>query len=227
MDTRRLIVGFLGVVWLGAGCASIEERDERVAASGVRYHTVRSGESLSTIASRYGTSATALALENRVANPDLIKAGRRLRIPGRSRGGKAARSAGPVPTGPAKATGRFAWPVRGTVVRGYGTPMNGLAARGIAIAASRGTPVKAADGGRVVLASDHLRGYGKTVAVDHGNGYTTVYAHNAELLVRRGESVRKGEEIARVGSSGRATRSQLEFRLYRHGKPLDPRRYLR
>jgi lipoprotein NlpD len=193
----------------------------------VSYHTVRRGETLTSIARLYGVPSLKLVRDNRIPDPNRIRVGQRLRVMRPAEEPALKKVVRPETrvakaTGPVQATGRFAWPLKGTVIRRYSQ-----SAPGVAIAASRGATVKAADGGRVVLACERMRGYGKVVVLDHGNGYTTVYAHNASLLVGEGETVRQGQAIARAGSTGRATRSQLEFRLYRRGVPQDPARYLR
>ncbi|MFP4055411.1 MAG: peptidoglycan DD-metalloendopeptidase family protein [Candidatus Brocadiia bacterium] len=207
-----------------ASCVSPVEGERAVArrrATAEVRHTVRPGETVSTIARRYGVSTRALVRDNDLSDPDHIEVGQRLRI-------RRAPGPGPlekvaVPTA-ARGTGggRLAWPVRGSVVRRYGVSVLGIEASGIAIAAPSGTPVQAADAGRVVLACERMRGYGKTVVLDHGGSLTSVYGGNSELLVREGQRVGRGEPIARVGSTGRAARSQLEFRVYRWGRPRDP-----
>lgn len=228
MDAKRLALVHLAFGCLIAGCAPTLDED-RVAyrSSGssrrdVTVHTVRRGETLTSIARRYGIGSLKLVRDNRLADPNRIRVGQRLRIIGAGSvaaapGASSSRPAVRKVTGSVKATGRFTWPLRGLVTRRYST-----SSRGIAIAAKPGATVKAADGGRVVLACDHVRGHGKVVILDHGNGYTTAYANNGQLLVREGEAVRQGQAIARAGSTGRASRTQLGFRLYRRGVPLDP-----
>jgi lipoprotein NlpD len=225
--------------WLLAGCVSPIEHEREAGTTPGRdplagrdalYHTIRRGETLSTIAARYGMSPTALARDNAIADIDVIRAGQRLRIRKTSGGAPLAKVDGPPPiftdSSPVRGSGRFAWPVRGSVVRRYGTPVSGLPARGIVIQAAAGSAVRAADHGRVVVSCDHTRGYGKAVVLDHGNGWTTVYANNSALLVRAGDRVSQGQTIARAGSSGRAATARLEFRVYRNGEPQDPQRYL-
>jgi murein DD-endopeptidase MepM/ murein hydrolase activator NlpD len=97
--------------------------------------------------------------------------------------------------------------------------------RGIDFDADRGTLVHAAAAGRVITAR-RKGGYGKVVIIDHGNGLETRYAHLSKLLVERGDLVRAGAEIARVGSSGRVTGPHLHFEVWRDGKAIDPRREL-
>ena len=118
------------------------------------------------------------------------------------------------------------WPVRGRILASYGTGENGIHNDGINIAAPAGTAVMAADGGVVAYAGNELRGYGNLILIKHPNGWMTAYAHNARLLVKRGERVRRGQIIARVGATGAVARPQLHFEI-RHGtRAMDPGDYL-
>ena len=118
------------------------------------------------------------------------------------------------------------WPVRGIITSRFGyrrSPFGGGKEfhDGLDIAASIGTPVVAAGNGRVIFAS-WLAGYGRSVIIDHGYGYRTQYSHASSILVRRGETVKKGELIARVGSTGRSTGPHLHFMISVNGKLVDP-----
>lgn len=119
--------------------------------------------------------------------------------------------------------GDFLWPVRGAIVEGFGAGPDGTRNEGINIAAPRGAPVKAADGGVVAYVGNELRGYGNLVLIKHPQGWITAYAHLGSVLVRRGEAVRRGQVIARVGASGDVRKPQLHFELRRGKKAVDPR----
>ncbi|HEV2334260.1 MAG TPA: M23 family metallopeptidase [Stellaceae bacterium] len=121
---------------------------------------------------------------------------------------------------------RFAWPVRGHVLAGYGVTPSGGHNDGINIAAPAGTPVVAVDGGTVAYAGNELRGYGNLVLVKHPSGWITAYAHCQKLLVKRGDTVSRGQEIAKVGSTGGVTEPQLHFELRRGKHAVDPREFL-
>jgi murein DD-endopeptidase MepM/ murein hydrolase activator NlpD len=120
----------------------------------------------------------------------------------------------------------FIWPVHGRVIGSYGNGEGGTHNDGINIAAPAGTPVLAADDGTVAYAGNELRGYGNLVLIKHANGWLTAYAHNSVLLVKRGDRVRRGQMIARVGATGAVGAPQLHFEI-RHGtRALDPSDYL-
>ncbi|WP_229720999.1 M23 family metallopeptidase [Dyella nitratireducens] len=97
--------------------------------------------------------------------------------------------------------------------------------RGIDMAAPVGTPVQAVAAGTVITARRD-RSYGEFVVIDHHNGYRTLYAHNSKLLVKAGDRVTVGQQIAKVGSTGQSTGPHLHFEIHRDGKRVDPSPYL-
>jgi murein DD-endopeptidase MepM/ murein hydrolase activator NlpD len=127
----------------------------------------------------------------------------------------------PPPTGHG-----FAWPVRGQVLAGYGPGANGTQNDGINIAARAGTPVLAANDGVVAYAGNELRGFGNLILLKHADGWTTAYAHCETITVKRGDRVKRGQTIARVGATGAVAEPQLHFELRRGTRALDPQSYL-
>jgi murein DD-endopeptidase MepM/ murein hydrolase activator NlpD len=124
-------------------------------------------------------------------------------------------------------TGR---PSRGYITSGFGTrsdPFTGGRAHhlGIDFNANTGDPVLSAAGG-VVIYAGVKSGYGNVVEVDHGNGYTTLYGHNSRLVVRAGDIVRAGQQLARAGSTGRSTGPHVHFEVHVNGRPVNPRKFL-
>ncbi len=118
------------------------------------------------------------------------------------------------------------WPVQGRVLAGYGVAAGGAHNDGINIAAPRGAPVRAVDGGVVAYAGNEVRGYGNLVLVKHANGFISAYAHLEELLVKRDEQVKRGQVIAKVGATGGVGEPQLHFELRRDKRAVDPREFL-
>jgi murein DD-endopeptidase MepM/ murein hydrolase activator NlpD len=121
---------------------------------------------------------------------------------------------------------KFRWPANGRVIAGYGPTTNGQQNDGINIALPENTPVKAAEDGVVAYAGNELKGYGNLVLVRHPNGYVTAYAHTKELLVKRGDQVKRGQVIARSGQTGNVNAPQLHFEIRKGASPLDPTRFL-
>jgi murein DD-endopeptidase MepM/ murein hydrolase activator NlpD len=131
---------------------------------------------------------------------------------------KAAEATGALPT--------FRWPVRGRVIAAYGARTNGKSNDGINVAVPEGTPVKAAEDGVVAYSGNELKGYGNLILVRHPNGYVTAYAHASELLVKRGDTIKRGQVIAKSGQSGEAASPQLHFEIRKGSSPVDPLHFL-
>ena len=127
-------------------------------------------------------------------------------------------------------TGSFRWPVSGRITSYFGGRKSpgGIGStnhKGIDIAAPKGTPVYAADGGTVTYAG-WMSGYGYLVRINHGNGYETYYGHNSSLTVSVGQHVYKGQQIARVGSTGNSTGNHCHFEVRYNGVAKNPLNYL-
>jgi murein DD-endopeptidase MepM/ murein hydrolase activator NlpD len=120
----------------------------------------------------------------------------------------------------------FRWPVRGKVITSYGAKTNGKSNDGINLAVPEGTPVKAAEDGVVAYSGNELKGYGNLVLVRHSNGYVTAYAHASELLVKRGDTIKRGQIIAKSGQSGEVGSPQLHFEIRKGSSPVDPLQFL-
>ncbi len=131
---------------------------------------------------------------------------------------KTAEPAGSLPT--------FRWPVRGRVIAAFGPNPNGVQNDGINLAVPEGTPIKAAEDGVVAYAGNELKGYGNLVLVRHANGFVTAYAHASDILVKRGDSVKRGQVIAHSGQTGNVTSPQLHFEIRKGATPVDPSQYL-
>jgi murein DD-endopeptidase MepM/ murein hydrolase activator NlpD len=194
-------------------------------------YKVRSGETLSGIARRLDVGLTELARANDIREPYRLYAGQELRLPDQGSyrtatirlGDEEARTVRLATGAPPPLDGdHFLWPVNGKVIGKYGPIDQWRRRDGIDIAARRGAPVLAAQDGIVAYAGDGIRGYGQMVLLRHDQDYITTYAHNATLLVRAGDVVRRGQVIARVGDSGDATQTMLHFELRKGRKPIDP-----
>ena len=120
----------------------------------------------------------------------------------------------------------FRWPVRGRIITGFGPKPTGQQNDGINLAVPEGTPVKAAEDGVVAYAGSELKGYGNLVLVRHSNGYVTAYAHASELMVKRGDAIKRGQVIAKSGQTGNVTSPQLHFEVRKGSTPVDPMPHL-
>lgn len=120
----------------------------------------------------------------------------------------------------------FRWPVRGRVITAYGAKTNGKQNDGINVAVPEGTPVKAAEDGVVAYSGNELKGYGNLILVRHSNGYVTAYAHASELMVKRGDTIKRGQVIAKSGQTGEVGSPQLHFEIRKGSSAVDPLQFL-
>jgi len=120
----------------------------------------------------------------------------------------------------------FTWPVRGSILSPFGSKIDNVINKGIDIKVPEGSNVLAAGSGRVVYCDSHLKGFGKTIIIDHGEGLQTVYSYNSDILVNVGASVAKHETIAKAGKTGRAKEPSLHFEVRKDGEPRNPIYYL-
>ena len=136
--------------------------------------------------------------------------------------GDIARSASYTPPTQLNSSSQFGWPVKGAIIASYGSGDLGRRNDGVNIAAPAGTPVRAAAAGEIVYRGSELDGFGNLLLVKHAEGYVTAYAHNDAMLVKKGDRVRKGQVIAKVGESGAVTSPQLHFEIRQNLKSIDP-----
>jgi murein DD-endopeptidase MepM/ murein hydrolase activator NlpD len=121
---------------------------------------------------------------------------------------------------------KLRWPASGKIIAGFGSRPDGTHNDGVNLQVPLGTEVHAAESGVVAYAGSELKGYGNLVLLRHDNGWVTAYAHNDELLVKRGDKVRRGQVIAKAGKTGSVDQPQLHFELRQGSKPVDPVPYL-
>lgn len=211
-------------------------------------YVVRAGDTLYKIAQDHGMEVSRLAQLNNISNPTQLAIGQVLRLDGGTpmpSGGstattspvKTAPSAGgegsgpaassapaPVETSAARASDAslisWGWPSGGKIIQGFNATT-----KGIDIEGAVGTPVTAAAEGKVMYAGNGVRGLGNLILLGHSNGFITAYAHNQSLLVKTGESVKKGAKIATLGQSDTSS-PRLHFEIRRRGTPVNPLSYL-
>lgn len=226
-----------------SGCASKPQIHNATRyATAPDFYTVRSGDTLSGIAGRYGLSYVSIADMNDIAPPYRIYVGQSIRL--KNSGSRRAAStqamaqtapiqrqtvalpknnaAQTVKTAPAvsaqSSSMRWVKPSSGPVIGAFNLASN---VKGTRYGGNTGDPVLAAADGQVVYAADGLKEYGNLILLKHINGYITAYAHNSKMNVKSGENVRAGQKIAEMGSSG-TTRTMLEFQVRLDGKPVNP-----
>jgi murein DD-endopeptidase MepM/ murein hydrolase activator NlpD len=192
------------------------------------YHTVKKNETLWRICKTYKVSMQDVAELNNIKNPARIKAGDYIFIPGAREqltvrvSQKDSEAESP---GIAMKKGLFIWPVKGPVITQFGIN-NGFKNDGIDIAVSAGSSVVASYDGQVVFSSD-LKGYGKTIIIQHRDKYATVYANNKTNMVKKGDPVKTGQVIAATGGTGEGSSApHLHFQIREHNQARNPLFYL-
>ncbi|MDR7533688.1 MAG: M23 family metallopeptidase [Armatimonadota bacterium] len=190
-------------------------------------YEVQPGDTLWSIAYRYGTTVEALLDLNGLDDPDRLQPGQRLVVSGRAPSARGGHSEPVAGAGSALRTGlRLIWPARGVITSRFGWRRYRYHHNGIDVASPSGAPIYAASDGVVEFAG-WRGGYGRVVYLRHHDGVTSVYAHASQLLVRAGEPVTRGQLIARVGCTGACTGPHLHFEVHIGGRPVNPIRYLR
>ncbi len=218
--------GCIGAVFFLAGCATVHGPEGSstgvsiptgaVAEKGVQ-HKVRKGETLWRIARTYKVSVEDITHANGIPNAASIEENQLLFIPGADSVQEIL-----VPS-PSEKDADYAWPVKGKVVAFFQDHKGAAVNAGIDIRAVEGEAVRAARSGRVVMA-DRLSGHGHAVILDHGDGFFTVYAHNARILAALGDEVLKGAKIAEVARDGDL--AYLHFEVRKGSRATNPLYYL-
>ncbi|BFM11097.1 peptidoglycan DD-metalloendopeptidase family protein [Simiduia litorea] len=225
--------------------APVSDRTSPSPVNPPQYHLVQKGDTLYSIAWRYGVDYKELSVRNGISKGYVIYPGQKIYLDTRNLNvtSKSPSVKKPSPatsqtsvaktpprtvTKPSAAQATYAhftwqWPARGRIIRNY-SPKSGLN-KGIDIEGRLGEPVLSAAPGTVVYSGDGLRGYGKLLIIKHNETFLSAYAHNHQLLVKEGESVKGNQKIAEIGSSGTDT-TKLHFEIRREGKPVDPLLYL-
>jgi murein DD-endopeptidase MepM/ murein hydrolase activator NlpD len=215
------------LLWYVGGCAPHSISPPPTKGQGI-FHVVKPGENLFRIAKAYDVSSQELARVNQLRDANQIRAGQRIFVPAANRQLPVALitptevKIRPPSVAEAREPGRdgFLWPVHGAINSRFG-PRGITVHDGIDIAAPEGTPVRAIEAGDVIY-SDQLRGYGNLIILRHAGGFVSVYAHNQVNLVREGQTVPRGELIAKVGSTGRVTGPHLHFEIRKDNVAQDP-----
>ncbi len=238
MSTQKPLLQIIfALVLLGAlvSCQSLPERNYR---AGV-YHTVRPGQTLYRIAKTYNIEVASLMRANHIGDASQLRVGRRLWIPtartvrnvpvvAAKKTAPAAKSSSPPPVEEARLPplkGYLTWPLKGTLTSTFGS-RDGRQHDGIDIGATRGTPILAAADGKVVFSDWGPKGYGLMVIIKHPNHLTTVYAHNSKNWVKKNDTVKQGQRIASVGTTGRSSGPHLHFEVRNHTHPRNPLKFL-
>ncbi|MFT5260196.1 MAG: lipoprotein NlpD [Saprospiraceae bacterium] len=233
------------VTLLIAGCgghAAAPVTDRSPDSENQAFYSVLSGDTLFAIAFRSGVDVQDLARWNNIKAPYTIYVGSNLRLrpkstslttsqdssadnetpkPAQAITKKAASKPLPKVALPPK-VGQWVWPAKGKLVQSFSINKGN---NGIQIAASESAPVSASAAGQVVYAGNGIRGYGQLIIIQHSDAFLSAYAHNKTMLVQEGQSIKQGQKIAEVGSTG-TNEIKLHFEIRKDGRPVNPLKYL-
>ncbi len=211
-----ILLMFFSMTAILAGCAGISHITTPSERGAGLYHKVRPRETLWGISRLYGVELEGLASANNIRDAEKILAGQLLYIPAPDLSGFENGDKGK----------QFVWPLKGKILSSFGNKKGGVKNKGIDNRARHGEAVIAARSGRVSFIDENMKGFGKTIIIDHPDEYSTVYAYNSQILVRVGQRVRQGTVIAKAGQSGRTTSPRLHFEIRREHKPQNPNHFL-
>lgn len=205
-----------------------------------RHYVVKAGETGFDIAYKHAVPWTQIAVANGIDADAPLRPGKQLLIPtvfdpqlpsqAARTATRTAATANAVATAAAAAASapagtspaRFAWPLDGTVKRGWKARSASDHHDGLDIAAAPGAPVKAAAAGTVLFAGPEKEQFGNLVVVDHGDGWNTAYGFLSKITVKKGAKVAAGERIGLAGNTGKARGTELHFEVRQDGVPIDP-----
>ncbi len=210
---------YLLIIVFLAGCARTVYRPTALPSTRPQgiYHRVIQGETIWRIARNYGADVEDIKSYNNIRDVENLDIGTIIFIPGPKER---------IPIYSSYEIGKegFTWPAKGRIVSDFDFGEGGTS-KGINVALPFGSKVRASKEG-IVTYSDVLRGYGKVIIIDHKNGFSTVYAHNSQLLVKENSSVKTGEVIALSGDSGNCENPLLHFEIRKGEIPENPLSYL-
>jgi len=182
------------------------------------YHRVETGQTIWRISKMYNVDLDELVSINHISDASAIEVGQLIFIPSQRKE--------PVSVRANDTSDDFIWPLKGKVVANFDQTVNNMINKGINISPYSDFDVIASRAGRVVFYNDNFGGYGKTIIIDHGDGFSTVYTRNLEVFIRPGDNVRKGSVIAKAGSAGRDKNTYLHFEIRKKYIPQNPYFYL-
>ena len=183
-------------------------------------YTVQASDTLYSISRKYNIDMATLAQVNQIRHPYLLIPGNEITIPGLKFNSNIHTTSLPKPL--SRSSGKFAWPVVGDVVKGFGPQGGGIHNDGIDISAKIGSPIVAADNGVVAYIGDELSSLGNLLLIIHSDSWVTAYAHTQEILVQIGDTVKRGQLVATTGISKSLGIPLLHFEIRRGKEAVNP-----
>lgn len=202
-----------------AGCATTPYVMPPPPTTGVPgiYHHVERGQTLWRISKIYNVDLDEIVRVNHIADVATIDTGQLIFIPHRQK---------PQALPDKSLAEDFIWPVRGRVISTFGQTFNNMINKGLNIQSYRNSDIVASRSGKVVFYGDNFNDFGKTIIIDHGDEFSTVYARNSQVFIKLGDYVQKGTLIAKAGSTDRDKNVYLHFQIRKGHLPQNPYFYL-
>ncbi len=217
MNSKTFTVLLITIIFLISGCSTIRTQKENG-----HWYQLKKGDTIDNVAQKFSLDPLEIQRENQIYDTDDVTIGMKIFIPGvrkieseKTEVGRITRRSDASP---------MVWPSQGTLSSGYGM-RHGRMHQGVDLTRDKGKDIVAAGSGTIKFAGNK-EGFGKTIIIDHGNGLSTLYAHSEKLYVSKGEKVKQGKLISKMGSTGKSTGIHLHFEIHKNGIPQNPLRYL-
>ena len=214
-----LLLSFVFLVLTFTGCAPtpyVKSSFPKPGMPGI-YHHIERGQTLWRISKMYNVDLAEIATVNHIPDTTNIEEGQLIFIPNRNK---------PQSLNSSYSQDDFIWPIKGRVIAAFGQTFNNMINKGLNIQPYGNTDVVASRGGKVIFYSDEFGGFGKTIIISHGDGFSTVYTRNAEVFIKVGDNIQKGTVIAKAGFAGRDKSTYLHFEIRKGHVPQNPFFYL-
>ncbi len=182
------------------------------------YHRVEKGQTLWKISKLYNVELEELIKINRISGTSNIEINQMLFIPQKHQQNAATDN---IPS-----TEDFSWPLKGKIIDSFGQQTNNMINKGINIQANRDSDVVATRSGKVIFCSENFLNFGKTIIIDHGDGFSSVYTGNSKVIVKTGDTVNKGAAIAKIKKAEISQNAYLHFEIRKGYTPQNPNFYL-
>lgn len=182
------------------------------------YHRVEKGQTLWRISKIYNIDLDELAKINRIQDAAILETGQLIFIPGRQR-----QAYTKIKKYPDE---EFSWPLKGEIICGFGQTFNDMVNKGINIRASLNNAITASRGGKVVFCDNDFKNFGRTIIIDHNDGFSTVYSGSLQLLAKTGDRVEKNSFIAKIDPQAKSRDKYLHFEIRKRGLAQNPAFYL-
>lgn len=215
----RIFIIFFCSLYL-AGCATISFtpiKTQQRNLPGV-YHRVEKGQTLWRISKLYNVELEELMKINRISDTSNIEINQMLFIPQTHQQSPTA--------GNITSAEDFTWPLKGKIIAGFGQQTNNMINNGLNIQAYNDSDVVAARSGKVIFCSENFLNFGKTIIIDHGDGFSSVYTGNTKVIVKTGDTINKGTAIAQIRKTGKSQNTYLHFEIRKGYTPQNPNFYL-